>query len=139
MGEAVSSKQRPAGVQILIATDDLAAHRALVPALRGDGHRVVVVHGPMELVWVLDRVEQMPDLLLLDLDMANGAVLKVLDLHEVPLETVPTFLFAGPSGGPWPAKARFDLLRKPVDPDDVRTVAVNLDRWRRARVERAAV
>ena len=73
MGQASSLgfvSEVPRGVRVLVASADPSTRIPLAQALRADGHEVLVVSAPSELVFAMEVVNQglgrTPDILVLD-------------------------------------------------------------------------
>ena len=137
----------PRRLRVLFATDEMETRSALVPALRADGHAVVSAAGPTELVFAIEVVCEhlgpMPDLLVLDVDMRQGAVLDVLNLYGAKLAEVPVLLLLGANAEEMSVHPGLDyhtvgVFHKPLDLDDLRTAIANLEVWKRAARARRA-
>ncbi len=140
MGSAFSLKFGPAtaGLRILVASPRHDEAAELARGLMADGHNVLAVTEPTELVFMMEVVDMrlgpMPDLIVLDAAMktaidgrlARAPMFVVLDVESTELAQQATLLDV------------LDLrnatvFRKPLDLDDLRTAAMNLDAWRTAR------
>ncbi len=120
--------------RVLLAEDDDEMRRLLASALRRDGFEVIEIEDGVELfnyiglVWMNDRTQTPPDLVISDVRMPGFTGLEILDLLYQADSGLPVILITAFGDEETHARARAlgarAVFDKPFDLDDLRTAAM---------------
>lgn len=139
----LSFSPSPFRSRVLYADADRVRSRRLTTALRADGHDVVDIVGPTQLLFatqiVADGFGPAPDAIIVDTTLGDGAGLEIIrGLRNLVDDSALVLLASEPESRGYDDLEPCIVLAGPLDDDDLRTLLLNAPLHARARAWRRA-
>lgn len=143
MGTAstLSFSPSPFRSRVLYADADRVRSRRVTSALRADGHDVIDIVGPTQLLFatqiVADGFAPAPDAIIVDASLGDGAGLEIIrGLRDLVEESALVLLAPEPDWSGYDDLQPCIVLAGPLDDDDLRTLLLNAPLHARSRAFR---